>query len=263
MDHKHLHYSNLIGIPTPFFASPAFNLSPVAVHINGVREMNGPLFQTLDRMDRAEAPPLFMEHMRVMFELDAEPEAGEKRRFRAHYLRLLRGWFFDANRPEGAVMKGWAESRFGLIPLFHREPLPDINGPAYWAYVAEKMSPRFHNNAIFSQLDLLYEYTQYFLHRFGPKTGRLTLYRGANLLSGEHQVLEKREKTVWVVRNNSLVSYTSEKERADEFGDVILRVEVPFEKVLCFSDLLPGKLAASEAEYILLGGDYLSDILDF
>ncbi|MFI5305281.1 MAG: NAD(+)--dinitrogen-reductase ADP-D-ribosyltransferase [Nitrospiria bacterium] len=70
-------------------------------------------------------------------------------------------------------------------------------------------------------------------------------------------------KKLWVLRNNGLVSYTAEKERASEFGDVILSMESPFEKVVCFPDLLPGKLSKSENEYILLGGDYLSQILDF
>lgn len=263
MKHTHLLYSNLIGIPTSYFASPAFNASPLPVHINSVREMNASLFKAMDGLSREEVPPLFMEYLRVMYHLDAAPGPGEKRKYRANYLRLLRGWFFDSNRPEGAVMKGWVESRFGLMPLFHKEPIPDINSPAYWVYLTAKMHPRFHNNAIFSQLDLLYEYTQYYLCRFGSSNRRLTLYRGTHLSSNEHQVVEKREKKLWVLRNNNLVSYTAEKERASEFGDVILMIEAPFEKIVCFPALLPGKLSPSESEYILLGGDYLSQILDF
>jgi NAD+--dinitrogen-reductase ADP-D-ribosyltransferase len=65
-----------------------------------------------------------------------------------------------------------------------------------------------------------------------------------------------------VVRNNSLVSYTSDVERADEFGDTVLEVEVPFEKVLSFTELLPGLIPPAEKEYIVLGGDYLSRIVD-
>lgn len=263
MTHSHLLYSNLIGIPSAYFASPAFNSSPLPVHINGVREMNASLFKAMDSLGLEDVPPLFMDYLRVMYHLDAAPGPGEKRRYRANYLRLLRGWFFDSNRPEGAVMKGWVESRFGLMPLFHKEPIPDINSPAHWVYLTAKMNSRFHNNSIFSQFDLLYEYTQYYLNRVGPSNRRLTLYRGTNLNSNEHQVVEKCEKKLWVVRNNSLVSYTAEKERASEFGDVILMIEAPFEKVLCFPPLLPGKLPPSESEYILLGGDYLSRTLDF
>lgn len=39
MGHDHLFCTNLIGVSTPYFASPAFNLSPVPIHIHGVREM--------------------------------------------------------------------------------------------------------------------------------------------------------------------------------------------------------------------------------
>lgn len=262
MENRHLLYSNLIGIPTMYLASPAFNVSPLPVHINGVREMNAPLFEAMDKLGREDAPGIFMEHMRVMFNLDARPEKGKKKNYRANYLRFLRGWFFDSNRPEGGVMKGWAESRFGLAPTYHTEPIPDFNCPSYFMYMSDKMHPRFHNNSIFSQFDLLYEYAQYYLSRFGPTQERLTLYRGMNISGDEVQVVEKREKKLWVVRNNSLASYTSDIERASEFGDVILKVDVPFAKLLCFSKLLPGKLPEYESECILLGGDYISNVTD-
>lgn len=253
----------MIGAPSSYFASPAFNTSPVPTRINGVREMNGPLFETLDRHGKDDAPRVFMEHVRVMFGLDETRAEGGKRRRGASYLRLLRGWFFDSNGAEGAVMKGWAESRFGLRPLYHAEPIDGPRSPAYYVYLSEKMSPRFNNNSIYSQLDLLYEYCQYYLERFGPAKRRLTLFRGANMTRREHQVIERRGRRLWVVRNNSLVSYTSSKERADEFGDTIIKIEAPLEKILCFPDLLPGGLPASEGEIIILGGDYLSEILDF
>lgn len=263
MELIHILYSNLIGIPTTYFASAAFNLSPLPVQINSVREMNASFFKAMDALGPEELPPFFMDYLNTMFQLKAIPGVGEKRKYRANYIRILRGWFFDSNRPEGAVMKGWAESRFGLLPLFHKEPIPNVNTPAYWIYLTDKMHPRFHNNSVFSQLDLLYEFCQYYLSRFGPSVRNLTLYRGTNLGTQEHQVVEKREKKIWVIRNNNLVSYTSEKDRASEFGDVILEIKVPFEKIVCFPALLPGKISSSESEYILLGGDYLSRILDF
>jgi NAD+--dinitrogen-reductase ADP-D-ribosyltransferase len=263
MDGLYSQLSNLIGIPTSYFASPAFNLSPSPIHINGVREMYGSLFNAMDKMETAEdAAHIFMEHMRVAFDLNVSPEEGKKKNYRANYLRLLKGWLFDSNRPEGAVMKGWAESRFGLFPLFHQEPITGVNSPAYWAYTMEKMHTRFHNNAINSQFDLLYEFCQYYLDRFGPRKRKFTLYRGTNIGDVTHQVLEKREKKEWVVRNNSLVSYTADVERADEFGDTVLEVEMPFEKILCFPQLLPGALPKSEMEYIVLGGDCLSRVVN-
>lgn len=262
MTNKHLLSTNLTGIPTAYFASPAFNISPIPTHINGVLEMNHQLFQALDKTGKEDVPHIFMEHMRAMFELDEQPVFGGRKRFKASYPRLLRGWHFDSNRPEGAVMKGWAESRFGLRPLFHIEPVADINSPAYYRYLMEKMSPRFHNNAIYSQFDLLYEYCQYYLKRFGPKKGRITLYRGTNRVNGEEQITEKRDKRLWVVRNNCLVSYSSNNERASEFGDTILKIEAPFEKIFCFQELLPDALPKLENEYIIIGGDYLSEVVD-
>lgn len=262
MANNNLLSTNLTGIPTAYFASPAFNISPIPTHINGVLEMNRQLFDALDKMGKEEIAPLFINYMRVMFELEEQSVSDGKRRFLANYLRLLRGWHFDSNRPEGAVMKGWVESRFGLRPLFHIEPVTDINSPAYYRYLMEKMSPRFHNNAIYSQFDLLYEYCQCYLKRFGGKKGRITLYRGVNRIGDEQQIIEKREKRLWVVRNNCLVSYARDLERASEFGDTVLKIEVPFEKILCFNDLLPGKLPSYESEYLVIGGNYLSEVLE-
>jgi len=261
MNDEHLHQANLIGLPTRYFASPAFNSAPLPVAINGVREKSRGMFSDLDQHGAEEASALFIEHMRVMFDL---PESGAKEKgsaYRAHYLRLIRGWRFDSNRPEGAVMKGWAESRFGLRPLFHGGPIGSVNDPAYYTYLQERMSPRFHNNAIFSQLDLLYEFCQYWLGRFGPEEGTIPLYRGSNGIGEENQLVEKREKRLWVVRNNSLVSYTADRERADEFGDTVLMIEAPFAKIVCFPDLVEGGLPKSEAEYLTLGGDYLSEVV--
>ena len=213
MANNHLLSTNLTGLPTAYFASPAFNISPIPTHINGVLEMNRQLFEALDKIGKEEVAPLFINYMRAMFDLDVGavpcgrpdmPEGtspsptSEKRRFRANYLRLLRGWHFDSNRPEGAVMKGWVESRFGLRPLFHMEPVTDINSSAYYRYLLEKMSPRFHNNAIYSQFDLLYEYCQCYLKRFGGKKGRVTLYRGMNRIGEEQQIIEKREKRLLI-----------------------------------------------------------------
>lgn len=261
MDSTHLQYTNLTGIPTARFASPFFNEHPIETHINGVREMNAPFFATLGRFGEVEASGIFMEHMRAMFSLDEDDGTAKKKSFKANYLRLLRGWFFDSNRPEGAVMKGWAESRFGLMPLFHGSAITDVNCPAYWNYVAERMHPRFNNNAVFCQFDILYEFAQYFLKRF-EKGGSIRLYRGMNISGREEQVVAKPEKKRWVVRNNSLMSYTTCTERASEFGDIILMIDAPFEKILCFPKLLPGKLSTYESEYIILGGDYISHIID-
>jgi len=158
MENPYLQYTNLIGIPTPFFASIQYNESPSEIHINGVREMYQPFFEVLDRFAEEDHAPLFFEHMRALFNLDDQELTGKSKRYQAGFMRLIRGWFFDSNRPEGAVLKGWAESRFGLKALYHNGILTGIQTPAYLAYMAEKMHPRFHYNSIYAQLDLVYEY---------------------------------------------------------------------------------------------------------
>ena len=52
-----------------------------------------------------------------------------------------------------------------------------------------------------------------------------------------------------------LNSFTSNRERADEFGDYIPRVEVPLPKIFLFNHLLPGMLKG-EDEYLVIGGLY-------
>lgn len=224
--------------------------------------MNPRLFATMDRFSQEEVPLLFMEHMRVMFELDGEVVIGQKKQRPLSYLRMLRGWFFDSNRPEGAVIKGWAESRFGLRTLYHRHWLQEITDSTYIAYLSERMHPRFHTNSIDAQFDLLYEYCQYFWRRFGPCTGKITLYRGINSLAEEFALVEKLSRRLLIVRNNCLNSYSSSKERASEFGDLILEVSVPYQKLFCSPEIIPGKLPTYENEYLVLGGDYLSTITD-
>ena len=54
---------------------------------------------------------------------------------------------------------------------------------------------------------------------------------------------------------NNLNSFTSKRERACEFGDYILSVEVPLTKIFFYCGLLPGVLQ-SEDEYLVVGGVY-------
>ncbi len=253
-----VHSTNLVGIPTGLLASCAFNEHPLKLRIGGVRETNPALFAMLeDATSVEEAREAFQNYMCTVFGLDAEQRRGEdRRRFRASYLRLLTGWGFDANGPEGAVLKGWVESRFGLLPGFHKRPLGRYPSPAWVAYVEEKMSPRFHNNSIHLQLDLLYEYCQWMLARhFSPGRYHLTLYRGVNDFA-EHQVIERTGKREAVARQNNLVSFTAARDVADQFGDTILEAQVPTAKIVFFNALLPGHVLRGEGEYLVIGGDY-------
>jgi NAD+--dinitrogen-reductase ADP-D-ribosyltransferase len=177
------------------------------------------------------------------------------RRFRANYLRLLRGWGFDANSREGAVLKSWVESRFGIFPTFHKMPLTAYASPAWTNYVEEKMSSRFHNNAIFVQLDLLYEFCQWSLARRRESRRHLTLYRGVNDFD-EHRVIDARADGDIVLRLNNLVSFSANRDVAGEFGDCLLEVQVPRVKVVFYSELLTHHPLKGEAEYLVIGGDY-------
>lgn len=255
------HSTNLVGLSTPFLADVAFNARPVTVHISGVREMNGPLFEMLGLAENlAEAGDAFAAYMMAMFGIDREQRepgsATGRRRYRSSYLRLIKGWGYDSNSPEGAVLKGWVESRFGIFPTFHRERLVR-QAPAAWAaYVAEKMSSRFHNNAIMVQLDLLYEFCQWALVRFAcPTETHLTLHRGINDFD-EHPIRRRIDRRRIVMRLNSLSSFTADRDIADCFGDVILTAQVPREKILFFNTLMTSHPLKGEGEYLVIGGDY-------
>jgi len=133
-----------VGRPSEWLASCAFNEAPVPLHIWGVREMNPSLFSMLERAgDLAEAGEAFFCYMMAMFGLDPEQRdaaSGGKRRYRSSFRRLIEGWGFDSNGPEGAVLKGWVESRFGICPSFHKEIIERVSSRAWAAYVEEKMS---------------------------------------------------------------------------------------------------------------------------
>jgi NAD+---dinitrogen-reductase ADP-D-ribosyltransferase len=255
------HSTNLVGRPSEWLASCAFNDELVPLAIWGVREMNGSLFTMLEQArDLAEAGEAFSCYMMAMFGLDPEQRdakaAGGKRRYRSSFLRLIRGWGFDSNGPEGAVLKGWVESRFGVGPSFHKEIIEQVSSRAWVAYVEEKMSSRFHNNAIWVQLDLLFEFCQWAIPRFAfPGETHLTLFRGVNAFD-EHFIVERTAKRQAVVRLNNLVSFSSDRSVACCFGDTILTARVPVSKILFFNSLLSSHPLKGEGEYLAIGGEF-------
>lgn len=250
--------TSLVGVPAWLLAGSAFNDEPRPLHITGVREAHPELFRRLeDSPGATDGAYAYRAYMEAAYGLGcrARRDARKPARYRSDYLRLLQGWCFDSNGVEGAVLKGWVESRFGLPPTFHRERLGRYPSPAWTRYLEEKMSGRFHNNGINQQLDLLYEYCQWMIARhFGGGT-HFTLYRGVNDFSG-HDVVERLGKRSFVIRQNNLVSFTSRRETAGEFGDTILEARVPLAKVLVFNALLPGSVLKGEGEYLVIGGDY-------
>ena len=256
------HSTNLLGRSSEWLASCAFNDNPVPLHIEGVREMNRSLFDMLDQAgELREAGEAFTCYMMAVFAIDPEqrekarPSAG-RRRYRSSFLRLIEGWGFDSNGPEGAVLKGWVESRFGICPSFHKEIIEHVSTRAWVAYVEEKMSSRFHNNAVWVQLDLLFEFCQCAIGRFAyPGQTHLTLYRGINALD-EHGIVERIDKRNAVIQLNNLVSFSSDRSIAGCFGDAILTARVPVSKILFFNGLLSSHPLQGEGEYLAVGGEY-------
>lgn len=224
--------------------------------------LHGEFFALLDDIteatDRAIA---FKDFMRASFFLDQLDEVGldpatqRVHREKAHYLRVLRGWLFDPDGQEAAILKSWVESRFGLLPRSHRGPLGDFSGANYQMYLAARAHGLYNTNALETQIDLVYTYCQYELaRRFPASQEHLILYRGVNRVT-DHEVLAHPQRHEWVLIMNNLNSFSASAERADEFGDIVLRGEVPLAKVLFMSDLLPGSLHG-EQEYLVIGGVY-------
>ena len=161
----------------------------------------------------------------------------------------------DSNSIEGAVLKRWVESRMGITPLFHRTLIKDIHSEEYFDYSVDVMKGSARTNAIQSQLDILYEYCQYELIRKYSQTLIIPLYRGTYDAS-EHDVIEQIDRRSQIVRLNNLVSFTSDEERAWEFGSTVWEVFVPLSKVFFYNCLLPGSIMKGEGEYLVIGGEY-------
>jgi NAD+--dinitrogen-reductase ADP-D-ribosyltransferase len=253
---------NRCNRPAVILGSLTFQRHPTPLHLDSVAELHPDLFRRLDiiasKADRASA---FCDYVTVRFCLEQLEEAGlnehSKKRAKANWMRVLRGWSFDSDGREGAVLKGWVESRFGLLPRFHGEPLRDFSGAGYLRYQEMRSAGLYGTNALESQLDLLYVYSQYEFEREAREnpeaSNSLELYRGINRIA-EHETLSGSGKRQVVLFNN-LVSFSASRERASEFGDYILSTQVPKAKVFFSCDLLPGVLKG-ENEYLVIGGVY-------
>jgi len=255
------HSTNLIGVATAYLASAVFNQQPMPLHIAGTRESASGLFDCLARQsDRHECGRIFQAYMCDVFGFDAEQQLRNdkygRRRYRNSYLHLIQDWGLDSNNAQGAVFKGWVESRFGLYPTYHKQPLLKFNSRQWAGYIEEKMNSRYHNNCIYMQLDLLYEFCQWMVARFQlPAIDYMRLYRGVNSLD-EHSIVEKIDKQHKIIRFNNINSFTDRRSIASEFGAYILEVQVPVVKLVFFTELLPHHALRGENEYLVLGGDY-------
>jgi NAD+--dinitrogen-reductase ADP-D-ribosyltransferase len=251
---------NRCNLPADILGSLTFQHYPVPLKLDGVAELHRGLFDLLDTLpDAKERAQAFMQHLSSAFLLTQPEQAGLSansalNRVNADYLRMVRGWAFDADGREGAVMKGWVESRFGLLQRYHGGPVRDFSDDNYRRYLEMRSAGLYGTNALEAQLDLLYTYCQYELARSHPGQAHLTLYRGVNRV-GEYETLSVLDDKRRVVLLNSLSSFTASRERADEFGDQLLTAEVPLAKIFCHTRLLPDMLKGEE-EYAVIGGLY-------
>jgi NAD+--dinitrogen-reductase ADP-D-ribosyltransferase len=251
---------NHCSLPAAILGSLTYQRHPVPLALDGVVELHQALFKRLDQdVDPAGRAELFMRHMTAEFSLDDPEAAGFSGasamiRAKASYLRMVRGWAFDSDGLEGAVLKGWVESRFGLLPRHHGGPIRDLSGETYRRYLGQRSEGLYGTNGMEAQLDLLYTYCQYELGRQRPGEMHVTLYRGVNRLTG-HEALSEMRHGRGIVLMNNLTSFTPSRERADEFGDIVLQVQVPLAKVFFFHRLLPGMLRG-EDEFVVIGGVY-------
>jgi NAD+---dinitrogen-reductase ADP-D-ribosyltransferase len=258
--------SNLVGIPAFYIASISFNENSEPMHISGTREAAPGLFDSLNKISTLkESGGFFQDYMCVVFGFEEEQRLRNDRfggrRFRNSYLRLIQDWGIDSNNAQGAVFKGWVESRFGLYPNYHKTKLNQFFNSAWMHYIEEKMNSRYHNNCIYMQLDLLYEFSQWVIKRFKqPAASHKTLYRGIYTLD-EEQVIRNSNQQIKIIRFNNIVSFTDQYEIASEFGYHVLQVEVPMSKLIFFNDLLPHHALHGEAEYLVIGGNYRVKIL--
>lgn len=255
---------NRCSLPPWAIASRHYNRHPQPLEIQGVRHNGRPLFEKLDRTAVPEERGLlFHDFMDVRYQLhqwQREETRSSRKSLKNSYLRFLRGWQFDSNSIEGAVLKGWVESRLGLGPTFHCEPIADIHSEAYFRYTVDRMKGSERTSAILPQLDLLYEYVQYELAIRFPGQTHLKLYRGVYDFV-EHQTIEQQDKKNCVMRLNNLNSFTDDFERAWEFGSRVLEAEVPLTKIFFMGGILPKSLLKGEAEVMVIGGEFEIKVL--
>jgi NAD+---dinitrogen-reductase ADP-D-ribosyltransferase len=247
---------NRCNLPAVVLGSLTYQQYPSPLLLDGVAELHGDLFRRLDAAAPAARAEVFRDYLTVHFRLERPEDMGftgrRKSRVKANYVRMIRGWSFDSDSREGAVLKGWVESRFGLMPRFHGQSLHNPSGDAYQRYLEMRSAGLYGTNALEAQLDLLYAFSQCELARCHPGAQHVTLYRGVNRLA-DYETLSKGGAGRYVILLNNLNSFTCSRERACEFGDYILAVNIPLTKIFFHCGLLPGVLQG-EDEFLVIGG---------
>ncbi len=250
---------NRCNLPASILGGLHFQKYPSPLSIDSVALLHKELFDHLDQIsDAGNRAQHFIDYMVVHFRLHLLEEIGfdshlRVDRSKANYQRLIRGWAFNPDGIEAAIIKGWVESRFGLLPQFHEHEINSIEDESYANYLHQYSQGLYNTNALEAQLDLIFSYCQYELHRQDSES-HLTLYRGSNQIQRLNDSVECAKPLDAILLNN-INSFSLDIERASEFGDLVIKVSVPKEKVFFYSNLLPGCLKG-EDEVMVLGGVY-------
>jgi NAD+--dinitrogen-reductase ADP-D-ribosyltransferase len=252
---------NRCNLPAVILGGCTYQKYPVPLMIDSVEILHWRFFRQIDRISSpSERAVHFHRYMCSAFLLEQPDQAGFSpdnigiRRDRATYLRLLRGWMFEADSVEAAVMKRWVESRFGLLTLYHKGRITSIRSEEYQNYLKDYVRGLYNSNALEAQLDLLYTYCQYELSRQWPELQHKTLYRGVLQLEQFYPPNEHHTGINAILLNN-LNSFSSDRDQAGIFGHHVIDVQVPTPKILYFPGLLPNVLQG-EDEYLVIGGMY-------
>jgi NAD+--dinitrogen-reductase ADP-D-ribosyltransferase len=239
--------------------SEEFQANPAPVEIDGVQATDPGLFRCLETMDDPEERSrFFYDYLRAKFSLEEKILRQGKLQPIYSYLHLLRAWGADSNGPAGAVLKSWAESRFGLLATYHQGRLAE-EAAARTAFLQDRTRGAAKSIGALMQLDLLYTFCQDELRRRFPGERWRTLYRGTHD-SQEYTIRRApgngAPQRCVLVQLNNLSSFTSDPEVAWEFGSSAWEVKVPCAKIVFFSGLLPKGCLTGESEYLVLGGYY-------
>ena len=81
----------------------------------------------------------------------------------------------------------------------------------------------------------------------------MTLWRGQNDLAA-HEIVERLGPREWVLSMNNLCSFTDDRGRAWEFGDVVLEARVAVPRIFFAGHLLPRSILRGEREHLVVGG---------
>ncbi len=174
---------NRCNLPARIIGSATYQQFPMPLKLDGVHELHHRLFRGLRNFSKTKhRAAYFKDYMTVHFCLELLEEMGlnphKKQRSNANYLQIIQGWGFNSNKREGAGLKGWVESRFGLLPRYHRGKIRSVNEPAYHDYLVQRAAALYETNALEQQLDVLYTYAQYELIYLQQEY--IDLYRGIN-----------------------------------------------------------------------------------